>query len=119
VHERARRLAEELDVESLTGSARALADQAVTILRRLEELDAVLEGRADAWLGIQTRLGSDIAEVTVNGPLAEERQQALAFRAVVGELAKLTGQEKPAVPVDVADELARKRDEQRKAAGIG
>lgn len=116
---RADRLARELDAESLTGSARALAEQAVIIMRRLEELDAVLAGRSDAWINVQARLGGEVAEVTVNGPLAEERQQALAFRAVVGELAKLTGQEKPTEQIDVADELARKRDEQRKAAGIG
>lgn len=116
---RAERLAQELGVEKLTGAARALADEAVLITGRLESLDRILAGSEDEWLGIQQRLGSDVATVTVNAPLAEARQQAVALRAILESLAKLTGKEQVQAPASSVDEVAKRRAERRKSAGLG
>lgn len=108
--ERAGRLARELDVEKLTGPARALADEAVLITERLERLDATLQGEPDAWLGIVERMPPTVAEVVIDKPLAEVRQQGLALRAVLAELVKLMGVERGSEEApDRADELAKRR----------
>jgi hypothetical protein len=116
--ERADRLATEIKRDTLTGIARALADEAVLIVERLEILDATLQGDPAAWLGITMRMPAEVAEVTVNAPLAEARQQATALKGLLAELAKTLGVE-PAVPVaNVADEVKVARDNRRKAAGL-
>lgn len=115
---RAERLAADLKIDSLSGPARALAEEAVLIVGRLETLDHILAGSEDEWLGIQQRLGSEVATVTINAPLAEARQQAIALRAILDTLARLAGTEPVAPPVSRTDEVARKRAERRKAAGV-
>lgn len=116
---RAERLRADLAVDALTGIPRALAEEMVLTLERMEQLDRTLQGDADAWLGIAMKLGSvDVAEVTINAPLAEVRQQGAAFKALAAEFAKATGgqQEKPAA--SRADDLATAR-EARKQAALG
>lgn len=106
---RAERLARDIKRDTLSGIARALADEAVLILERLEQLDRVLKGDPDAWIGIQARMPAEVAEVTINAPLAEARQQATALKGILVELAKATAQE-PAVPAgSTSDELAKRR----------
>lgn len=117
--ERAERLAADIKRDTLTGIARALADEAVLIVARLEQLDRILDGDADAWLGIMQKLaGSDVADVTINAPLAEARQQATALKGLLSELAKTLGQDVPvAAPASKSDELAERRAERRKTGG--
>lgn len=115
--DRADRLRAALKVEALTGSARVLAEEAVLITGRLEELDAILSGRADAWLGITQRLGAEVAEVTVNAPLAEARQQALALKGVLAELAKHMDQTPAAPMASTVDEIGKKRAERLASKG--
>jgi hypothetical protein len=114
--ERADRLETSLNVATLTGPARALAEEAVLIVRRLESLDQILAGSEDEWLGIQQKLGDDVATVTINAPLAEVRQQGLALRAVLDTLAKFTGKEVPVPQASTVDEIARKRAARRQQA---
>jgi hypothetical protein len=114
--DRAECLADELKRDTLTGPARVLADQAVIITERLEELDRVLRGTADCWLGVVERLGGEVAEVTISQPLAEERQQAMALKGVLAELAKHLDLA-PAAPVaSVTDQLKAKREARRSGA---
>jgi hypothetical protein len=114
---RAARLEQALNVHTLTGPARALAEEAVLIVGRLETLEHILAGSEDEWLGVQQKLGADVATVTINAPLAEARQQALALTRVLDSLAKLTGQE-VAPAVDEVDEVAAAREKRRREAGI-
>lgn len=116
--ERADRLRQDLKVDSLAGPARALAEEACLVLERCEQLDRVLQGDPDMWLGIQSRLGSEVAEVTINAPLTEARQQGLALKALLAELAKIQGVAPAEVPpASKSDELAARRAE--RLAGRG
>lgn len=114
---RAEALAKDVKRDTLTGIARALADEAVLTVERLEHLDAVLQGDPDAWLGIQVRSGTEVAELVINAPLAEVRQQAMALKALLADLAKVTGVAVPAPEVGKADELRKKREERRAGQG--
>jgi hypothetical protein len=118
VNPRAEKFAEEIKLTSLIGPARALADEAVLVVDRLEDLDKVITGRADSWLGIMQRAaGTEIAEITINVPLAEARQQQMTLRALLSELAKVQGQAEPVkAPVSKSDELAARRSERRTGA---
>lgn len=107
--ERADRLRADLKVESLSGPARALAEEACLVLERLEHLDRTLQGDPDAWFQIVARMPPTVAEVVVNAPLAEARQQGLALKGLLSEYAKLQGVEVPAPPASASDDLAAKR----------
>lgn len=110
-------LADDLNVAGLTGPARALAEEACRIKARLDQLDAIIVGTDDSWLDVQAVAGD--MELTINRPLAEARQQALAFRAVLAELRAVQGvaPSEPAAPVaDPADELAAAREAKRREA---
>lgn len=95
--------------------AAALEEEFSRLKARADTLDAVLAGSSDEWLGVQEKLGSEIAEVTINAPLAEARQTALALATIGKTLAALgAGEEAPAVSADPGDEIAAAR--QRKLA---
>lgn len=115
--ERADRLAADLKVSALSGPARALAEESVKVLERLEYLDAQLQGEESTWLGIRLHLPESVAAVEINAPLAEARQQGLALRALLAEYAKLAGVEAPAAPASKVDDLAKRRAE-RLAGGL-
>jgi len=113
------RLAAELKVESLSGPARALAEEAVRIKARLDSLDLWISGDHDTWFELAERWKGS-PEVVINAPLVEARQQALAFRAVVSELTKLQAvQDPPAAPVTSTSDELRKRREERLAQRSG
>jgi len=114
---RAQALAKDIGRDKLTGIARALADEAVLTVERLEHLDRILQGDPDAWLGIVSRMSPEVAEMTVNAPLAEARQQAMALKALLAELSKALGAEVVVPAASKADEVARKRAE--RLAGQG
>lgn len=109
-------LADDINLEALTGPARALADEACRIKARLDKLDAIITGTDDAWLDVQEKAGD--LEVTINRPLAEARQQALALRAVLAELRSTQGVKDapPPAAADPADELAAARAAKAAAA---
>lgn len=109
--DRADRLASALKIETLDGPARTLAEQAVIITRRLEMIDDQLSGRDNSWWYIRQRV-PDHVEIKISGPMAEERQQAIALGVVLDKLARELSKEQGAAPSeDIADELARRRDE--------
>jgi hypothetical protein len=106
---RAEALARDIKRDTLTGIARALADEAVLTVERLEHLDATLQGDPAAWLGIVSRMPPTVAEIVVNAPLAEVRQQAMALKALLAELSKVIDVAGGVPKVDVVDEMARAR----------
>jgi hypothetical protein len=112
-------LAEDLKLDTLSGPAHALAEEACRIKARLDRLDQLIEGDEADWFGLRRDAAhEDVAEVTINRPLAEARQQALALRAVLAELRAVQGKVEPEAPsVDPADELAKARQAKRAAAG--
>lgn len=119
---RSDRLAADLKVGTLSGPARVLAEEAVRITERLDNLDRSLRGDPDAWLDIVTRLPETVAEVVVDKLLSEVRQQGLALAAVLKALHALSGGsevEVPATPpADTADEVKRRREEKAAAARL-
>jgi len=110
-------LAGALGLAALTGPRRALAEEAVRIKRRLDELDAFLTGDPAAWHDIALQLGGEVAEVTVRAPMVEARQHALALATVLDKLGVLTREQVPAAPpVDPADELKEARERRQREA---
>lgn len=104
------RLAEDLKVETLTGPERALAEEAVRIKSRLDALDLWISGDHDTWFELATRWQGE-AELIINAPLVEARQQGLALRSILAELARQGAGEKVAPPApSKADELKAKRE---------
>lgn len=95
----------------------ALQVEAGRIRARLDTLNAILAGSEDEWLGIQQSLNSEVATVTINAPLAEARQQALALATITKTLAALAdideGKEPATTP---ADEVAAARERKLKEA---
>lgn len=113
------RLAAELKVETLSGAARALAEEAVRIKARLDSLDLWISGDHDTWFEVAERWQGS-PEIVINAPLVEARQQALALRAVLSELTKIQGvQDLPATPVTSTSDELRKRREERLAKKSG
>lgn len=106
------RLAEELKVDTLRGAERALAEEAVRIKARLDSLDLWISGDQSTWFDLANRVGNDV-DLYINAPLGEARQQALALRSVLAELAKIQAAiQEPAKPADSkADELKKKREQ--------
>ena len=114
--ERARRLADDLQVDTLDGAARALAEEAVLIVQRLEMIDDQLSGRDNSWWYIRQRV-PDHVEIKIGGPMQEARQQAAVLAGLLRDLEKLTGAKAEDPGMDLADELANRRDQ--RLAGNG
>lgn len=84
---------------------------------RADTLDRIIDGSSDEWLGIAEKLGGAVAEVTINAPLAEARQTALAMATITRTLATLGSGQAPEQPVaDPADEVRQQREKKLKEA---
>jgi hypothetical protein len=95
----------------------ALETEYARLKARADALERVLAGSEDEWLGIQEKLGGEVAEVTLNAPLAEARQTALAMATVLKTLTTLgAGQEGEVPAADPGDEVNRRREQRLKEA---
>lgn len=92
----------------------ALVTEACRIVDRLEQIDAIVAGKAQ-WIELMHfRLrngGEQRVEVTLDGVLSEARQQANALRGIIAQLgAGKAGAVKKETPVgDPIDEIAARR----------
>lgn len=77
---------------------------------RADHLDRLLQGHPDAWVNIVARMPDDVAEVTLDKPVAEARQTALAMASILKALDG-TAVEAPATPAadPLGDMLAKRR----------
>lgn len=98
-----------------------LLEEGCRIADRLDRLDDYLRGREDAWLRFWSRHDDGtVVRVVVDRALAEARQQADTLRGIVAELTKRAA----AVPAEPereasgSDDLAKLREERRRAAGL-
>lgn len=120
--DRGRRLYREFTADGpLTGGERVLLEEACRIADRLDQLDDFLRGHEDAWMRFHVRNeDGSIVQVVIDKALSESRQQALALKGLVAELraarAKQPEETKP--EATRRDELAKRREERRRAAGL-
>jgi hypothetical protein len=80
------------DLRKLVGNSTAalvLIDEACRIVDRLDKLDRLLSGDAESWIDIIEGRGHSELELTINAPLAEARQQALALKQLFTELRQM------------------------------
>lgn len=97
--------------------AATLEAEFVRLAARADTLDKIIEGSSDEWLGISEKLDGHVAEVTINAPLAEARQTALALATIGKALAALgMDGEAPAPTGDAGDEVAKAREKKLKEA---
>jgi hypothetical protein len=97
--ERGARLWAEM-ADGLGPAHRVLLEEACRIADRLDRLDALLEGRQDAWLRFDSsRDDGGEVRVVIDALLGESRQQATALRGLVAEIRAAMGKSGRPVPV--------------------
>ncbi len=80
------------------------------LAERQDRIHATLSGDPAAWLGVQQRMGSEVAEVTLDKPVDAARQGALAMASILKTLDGTATAEAPAGPdKSPSDEVAKKR----------
>lgn len=79
------RLWQDMASAGLGPAHRVLLEEACRIADRLDRLDAILDGRED-WLKLDVGDDGSQVRVSVDGVLAEARQQATTLRGLVAEL---------------------------------
>lgn len=108
-------LREEMAGAEMGSLHRLLVDEAARIVDRLDRLDGALTSKG-TWLRFETADGGEIV-VTVDGVLAEARQQAGALRGLVAEIraalpkpsGKPVSKPKDGALADLLDFAARRR----------
>lgn len=95
-----------------------LLEEACRIADRLDKLDTILRGDADAWMRFRVDESGTEVTVTLDKVLAEARQQAVALKTIVTELRQSAGKAESEREASGSDELARRREERRRAAGL-
>jgi hypothetical protein len=121
--ERGRRLYREFTAEGpkLGPAERVLLEEACRIADRCDQLDDFLRGREDAWMRFHARNeDGSIVEVVVDKALSEARQQASTLKALLVELraSRAGKKDEPKPEATRRDELAKRREERRRAAGL-
>lgn len=106
---RGRRLWQEMSGDTLESGKRVLLEEACRIADRLDRLDALLAGDADAWLRFTVDESGTEVTVNVDKALSEARQQAVALKQLVAELRQGAATAKPETGGSVLDQLAAKR----------
>lgn len=107
---RGQRLWADMGGDKLVGGRRVLLEEACRIADRLDELDRLLSGDAEDWLGIVEDKGNPDRQILViDKPLAEARQQATALKQIVAELRQGSAVAEPEQGGDILDQLAARR----------
>jgi hypothetical protein len=106
---RGQRLHADLLALCTTPGQKVLAEEAGRIADRLDRIDAFLQGKKD-WLRIRTivsEFGDDVRiKISLDGALAEARQQQVALKALISELRLSTAPSKPAVSTPTSNAKA-------------
>lgn len=109
------------DGAELQPAERVLAEEACRLADRLDRLDAILRGDEDAWMRFRVNEDGTEVTVTLDKALSEARQQQVALKTLLAELRQSRGskpQEQPKQEASRRDELAKRREERRRAAGL-
>lgn len=110
---RGRRLWGELAGKDKPGPAElVLIEEACRIADRLDRLDALVRGDADAWLRFSVSDDGTEVTVVIDKALSEARQQAVALKQLLAELRQSRGSSGAAASgseVDPVDDLAARR----------
>lgn len=95
---------------TLDSAQLVLLTEACRIVDRLDKLDSLITGDAESWIDIiATRADPEIAEVVINKPLAEARQQALVLKQLLAELRQVRAAGASDEEGGEDDELAARR----------
>lgn len=114
---RGRALWREMNGATLDVARRVLLEEACRLADRCDQLDDFLRGREDAWMRFHARNeDGSIVEVVVDRALTEARQQAATLRGLLAELR--VKDQAPKSEASRRDELAQRRAERRRAAGL-
>jgi hypothetical protein len=114
---RGRALWREMGGATLDTARRVLLEEACRLSDRLDRLDALLCGDEGTWMSLRARDDDgSIVEVVVDKALSEARQQASTLKTLLAELR--TTNEVPKQEASRRDELARRREERRRAQGL-
>lgn len=84
----------------LTPGEVVLLEEACRLADRCDRLDALLRGQGREWISFASFIEGGEADITVivDKALTESRQQALALRQVLGDLARARAAGRPAAP---------------------
>ena len=104
--ERGRAFYEAYCADRLPSAHRSLVQEAARILDTLDQLAALATGEIESWAKLEFPDGE--VTLTINGILAERRQQQLAFKQLLMEI-RITGLEL-ARPDEPKDEMADDND---------
>jgi hypothetical protein len=106
--------------EALSPPERLLLEEACRAADRLDKLDDFLTGRGDVWLRFRAaNEDGSVVRVVVDRALSEVRQQADTLRGIVADLVRkqvVKSAEEP--EASGSDDLASRREERRRAAGL-
>lgn len=96
-----------LEGEIASPGHRVLLEEACRVADRLDRIDGILAARRD-WIRISTLdLGENVkVRITLDGVLAEARQQQLALRALVAEVQSARPKQEPEKPAEEGGPLA-------------
>lgn len=97
-----------------------LVEEICRLADRLDRLDAIVNGRDRAWLTLEIDDAGDVT-VIVDKVLTEARQQQTTLKALLSELRQArAGRTQPQGKQEASrrDELAKRREERRRAAGL-
>jgi hypothetical protein len=114
---RGRALWREMDGARLDVSRRVLLEETCRLADRCDQLDTFLRGHGDTWLKFHARNeDGSIVQVVVDKALTEARQQAATLKTLLADLR--SKQEQPKPEASRRDELAKRREDRRRAAGL-
>ena len=117
---RGERLWRDMNSDDLAPGQRVLLEEACRIADRLDKLDRLLAGSAKDWISLVADRGDlERQIVVIDRPLSEACQQATALKQLIAEIRAATGAKPGEQPKEGdSDELAKRREERRRAAGL-
>lgn len=124
--ERGQALWDALTTTKIDPARAVLVAEAARLADMLELFDGIIRGDSEAWAEIEVPETGQTSKIVINSVVSERRQTVTVFRHTIAQLTTVGGVAPPAVspdeeapasaPAKTVDDIARKRDERRRAA---